>query len=68
MPYPILLSVALLQGPEKRTYTLHLGRLVYHYRIVGPVGRDGCYPIVDLSNEDRHTRTVSGPAATQIRR
>ena len=46
---------------------LHLGRIVDGRRIVRPVGRDGCYPIVDLLDEDRHPRTVSSPSASQIR-
>ena len=48
-------------------FTLHLGRLVNGRRIVGPVGRDGCYPIVDLLDEDRHPRTIGCPSASQIR-
>ena len=41
--------------------------LVDDGRVVGSIGRDGCYPIVDLFDEDGHPCTVSCPPASQIR-
>jgi len=49
------------------SFTLHLGRLVDGRRIVTPIGRDGCYPIVDPLEKGRHPRTVSCPSASQVR-
>ena len=36
------------EHPHRESLTLHLGRLVDDGRVVGSIGRDGCYPIVDL--------------------
>ncbi len=49
------------------SFTLHLGRLVDGHRVVGPIGRDGGYRIVDLLDQDRYPSTVSCPTTGQIR-